>query len=60
MRRITAQEFEAAVGRPPEKDDLDRCNCVYAGLGGHWQCGWSEKHNLPRFLVNELITTGAS
>lgn len=51
-RKITIQEFEKAVGRPPENDDLERCNCPEAGQDGHESCGWNYEDNLPQFLVS--------
>jgi len=47
---ITAEEFRAAVGRMPEQDDLDRCNCDSVGDVGHTACGWNEEKNLPNWL----------
>ena len=47
---ITAAQFEAAVGYPPEDDDLVRCNCPEAGAEMHWSCGWCEVHNKPVFV----------
>lgn len=49
--QITAKQFEEAVGRLPENDDLERCNCVRAGALGHMQCGWDEVSNLPWFMA---------
>lgn len=46
----TATDFQIAVGRTPQKDDLERCNCPHAGEPGHYQCGWCENTNRPRFL----------
>ena len=46
---ITREQFVGAVGREPESDDLDRCNCEQAGAAGHFQCGWCEEHDTPRF-----------
>jgi hypothetical protein len=48
-REITAEEFQAKVGRAPENDDLNRCNCKQVLLRGHLLCGWCEQHDLPRF-----------
>ena len=48
---ITAEEFKAAVGREPEQDDLDRCNCDSIGDAGHTTCGWNEEKNYPNWLV---------
>lgn len=49
---MTAQEFEAIVGRPPEEHELDAVNCPLAGTDGplsHVSCGVCE-HNHPMFL----------
>lgn len=46
---ITAEQFEAATGYPPEDDDLERCNCSEAGQLGHYYCGWCPTHNKPVF-----------
>lgn len=46
---MNAQEFEAAVGRPPELDDLERANCQDAGKPAHTGCGVCE-HGVPVFL----------
>ncbi len=50
-RVITPAEFEAAVGRPPRGDDMDRVNCPAAGDFGHWSCGWNDAAGLPEFLA---------
>ena len=47
-KKITAKEYEKAVGCQPEHDDLDRCNCAKAGEVGHWSCGWCKAHDQPR------------
>ncbi len=47
---ITPAYFEGATGGPPERDDLDRVNCLEAGNIGHWQCGWCMHHDKPRFM----------
>lgn len=47
--RVTAEQFEKATGRPPQDDDLDRCNCPNAGEIGHLLCGWDDHLNLPAF-----------
>lgn len=47
---ITAKKFKEATGSDPEKDDLERCNCKYAGTVDHWECGWCDVHNMPNFL----------
>lgn len=51
---ISEADFAAAVGRPPQDDDLERCNCDRAGQIGHTQCGWNEKLNLPVFIASAL------
>jgi len=48
---ITREQFKAAVGREPEMDDLDRCNCDDKGRPGHWSCGWDDEKNLPVFMT---------
>ena len=45
---MTATEFQAKTGRPPEHDDLDRVNCPQAGRILHQQCGWCPEHDGPR------------
>ncbi|MFA6132531.1 MAG: hypothetical protein WC869_00790 [Phycisphaerae bacterium] len=47
---ITADVFYKAVGSPPERDDLQRCNCKEEGQLGHQFCGWCTTHNKPRFV----------
>lgn len=51
---ITAEQFEQATGRAPERDDLERCNCPQAGRMGHYQCGWDDQTNLPVFMTGKL------
>lgn len=46
--------FEHYVGCPPEDDDLERCNCRFAGALGHQFCGWNDEKNLPQFMVGPL------
>jgi hypothetical protein len=48
---ITAEQYEAAVGHPPEQDDLERSNCDKAGQIGHECCGWDHERNLPEFIA---------
>jgi hypothetical protein len=48
---ITREHFIERVGREPENDDLERCNCSKAGQIGHWWCGWNTEHDLPQFMV---------
>jgi hypothetical protein len=48
---ITAEQYEAAVGHPPEQDDLERANCDKAGQIGHFTCGWDHERNLPEFIA---------
>ena len=47
---ITAEEFEIAVGRPPENDDLDRCNCDELTEVGHQSCGWDMETQQPTYM----------
>jgi hypothetical protein len=49
--KITREKFIERVGRAPEMDDLERCNCPKAGKPGHWGCGWNEELDLPNFMV---------
>jgi hypothetical protein len=52
MREIISREkFIDRVGREPEQDDLERCNCPLTGKIGHWGCGWNVEHDMPQFLV---------
>jgi hypothetical protein len=48
---ITREKFKEAVGRWPDHDDLERCNCPRAGQPGHWFCGWNEAVNKPNWLA---------
>lgn len=48
-------EFRRRVGTPPVQDDLDRVNCPKAGETGHWQCGWCEVHDKPRFMCGCVL-----
>lgn len=50
MNYITAQDFTKMVGRDPEDDDLERCNCCKGGEPGHYSCGICRGCNLPRFM----------
>ena len=45
----TVKEFEAAMGRPPEDDDMERVNCPDAGKILHTCCGWCEDCDRPMF-----------
>jgi hypothetical protein len=45
---MTEAEFIAAVGSPPEQDDLERANCPLAGRMNHHGCGVCE-HGKPVF-----------
>jgi hypothetical protein len=54
---ITAELFKQYVGREPEDDDLERCNCEkagQAGQAGHMMCGWNSKENLPVYMVGRV------
>ncbi len=42
-------QFKAKTGHPPVYDDLTRVNCAKVGEFGHWQCGWCDIHDRPRF-----------
>ena len=53
---ITEEIFTEATGFKPIKDDLERCNCEYAGESGHWQCGWNIALNKPVFMVGTGLT----
>jgi hypothetical protein len=55
MNEITAERFTAAVGRAPEDDDLDRCNCRDAGKIGHSGCGWCQECDRPRFICGHPL-----
>lgn len=54
---ITEEYFREKVGRKPEEDDLERCNCVQAGMIGHYECGWCPKCDLPRFECGHILRT---
>lgn len=60
---ITTSYFYNHVGRSPEMDDLERCNCQKQGEAGHWMCGWNFDKNKPVFLSglpeNEVIQSVA-
>lgn len=47
---VTKEIFIDRVGREPENDDLERCNCNQAGKIGHMLCGWCPACDLPRFV----------
>lgn len=49
MKKWNANQFLKHVGREPENDDLDRCNCKQAGEQGHRACGICEEHRMPVF-----------
>ena len=51
---IAREYFMNCVGRAPEGDDLERCNCEHAGNAGHFLCGWCERHEAPRYLCGCL------
>lgn len=50
MKYINAEIFTKAVGREPEQDDIERCNCVQVGKPGHLFCGWCDVHDKPVFM----------
>lgn len=54
MTKWTVEDFKKYVGREPERDDLDRCNCDQAGELGHWSCGICE-HHLPVFECHDCF-----
>lgn len=53
---ITAEKFKESTGFNPIQDNLERCNCEYAGEAGHWQCGWNIALNMPVFMVGTGTT----
>jgi hypothetical protein len=55
---ITREKFVERVGREPEQDDLERCNCQHAGEIGHLGCGWNSERDLPQFMVGVLPVRG--
>jgi hypothetical protein len=57
---ITPDIFREAVGRDPEQDDLERCNCATPGKTGHYFCGWDEEANLPVFMVDPAMRVAAA
>jgi len=54
---IDAKKFQEATGRPPEQDDLERCNCDQEGQIGHLCCGWCPDCDMPRFECGHLHPT---
>ena len=54
-RPVTRDDFVKAMGREPENDDLERCNCPQAGQLLHWYCGWSTTSDRPMFLCPEEV-----
>lgn len=54
---ITKEYFTEKVGRPPENDDLERCNCKDAGKLGHYACGWCKKCDLPVFMCGHFMAS---
>ncbi len=53
---MNAEEFELKTGHPPQKDDLERANCLKFGIG-HLYCGWCSEHDKPRFQCGCLSMT---
>jgi len=51
-RDMTAEEFEALTGEPPERDDLGRVNCKTAGELWHQGCGLCPMCGLPKFMCD--------
>ena len=47
--KLTAAAFRKRFGVKPTQDDLERVNCMQAGLPGHTQCGICIEHGKPRF-----------
>jgi hypothetical protein len=52
--QIDSKYFKHCVGREPELDDLDRCNCSKAGELCHMNCGWCHECNLPVFECGHI------
>ena len=52
--KIEPWYFEERVGREPENDDIDRCNCEDAGKPGHHACGWCPTCDQPRFICGHM------
>lgn len=50
-KEISEEYFIERVGRAPENDDLERCNCKEAGKIGHFYCGWCKKLQLTSFYM---------
>lgn len=57
---ISREKFIERVGREPEQDDLERCNCPLAGEMGHWSCGWNVERDLPQFVVGGVPPSKAA
>jgi len=55
VRYYTDKDFKEATGEDWQHDDLERCNCLKAGMVGHHACGWCEKCNGPRFMCGHLL-----
>lgn len=47
-KMIDEKQFKEMVGREPQEDELELCNCQKAGTIGHNHCGVCELHNQPR------------
>ena len=51
---ITAERYKTATGVDPIQDDLERCNCPFAGETGHGDCGWDEVNNKSCFWAGAI------
>ncbi len=58
---ITVEKFKQRMGRDPQDDDLERCNCVDAGTIAHSSCGWNVVYDLPQFVCGpQMHATGSN
>lgn len=51
---ISRAKFVERVGREPEDDELERCNCTKAKDFGHVMCGWDDEADQPMFITYPL------